>query len=148
MKRNAYLQWNIKYLILCCGLEIIYGCVSMYFAVVLNTVAVAASKAENIGGLLYASVQVLLFGILYPASRALADSVTQAYSEGAAGAVRSRINRAIFSMDSSVFSQQDIGEYLNSLKKECLLHVKSQRASVRVLCSEELRCGGQYSAGI
>lgn len=115
------LSWNRKYMVLCCLLEIMFGIISMYFAVVLNTVATTASAAENIGELVLAGLLALLFGVAYPVSRAIADGATQAYSERAAEAVRGRINRSIFSMNSAEFAEQDTGNYLNSLTGDVLL---------------------------
>ena len=110
--------WNEPYLALCCALQALYGVLSMCFAVVLNTLASAASGT---GSLVSAGVLAVTFGIVYPASRALADSVTQSYGERAAEAVRGRLDRAIVSMDSIAFAQEDTGDYLNKMTGDVLL---------------------------
>lgn len=120
-KQSTDLHWNRRFLVLCCALEIVYGVISMCFAVVLNLVATTAGAAEGIGELLSAGAIAILFGILYPVSRGIADSVTQAYGERAAQALRGRLNRAIFSMDCVGFSAYDTGDYLNSLTGDVLL---------------------------
>lgn len=115
-KRQAEtIHWNRPFWALCCLLQVIYGVLAMCFAVVLNTVATTASTAADVGELVTLGVGALLFGVVYPASRALADSTTAAYAEKASQAVRGRLNRAIFSMDSAEFSRRDTGEYLNHM---------------------------------
>lgn len=116
-----YLNWKKGYLAFCCILQIIYGIISMFFAVVLNLVANTASRAKSFEELIPTAVISLLFALLYPAGRAAADSVTQAYAERAAEAMRSKLNRAILSMDSAEFAKQDTGDYLNSLTGDALL---------------------------
>lgn len=91
-----HLWWSRRFLILCCVLQIIYGIISMCFAVVLNTVANTASTAKSMDELWRVGIIAILFGIAYPASRALADSATKTYGERAAEAMRGRLNRAIF----------------------------------------------------
>ena len=116
-----HLWWSRRFLILCCVLQIIYGIISMCFAVVLNTVANTASTAKSMDELWRVGIIAILFGIAYPASRALADSATKTYGERAAEAMRGRLNRAIFSMNSAGFSEQDTGVYLNTLTGDVVL---------------------------
>lgn len=117
MKREC-IDWNRPYLVMCCGLQALYGVLSMCFAVVLNTLA---SAAGGTGSLAIAGALAITFGIAYPASRALADSVTQSYGERASESLRGRLNRAIVSMDSVAFAQEDTGDYLNKMTGDVLL---------------------------
>ena len=109
------------YLALCCLLQGGYGLVSMWFAVVLNDVATAAGEAGSFDRLLRVGLGALAWGIAYPVTRAVADSVTQAYGEWAAGRLRERLNRAILSMDQGTFAQEDTGDYLNRMTGDTLL---------------------------
>lgn len=112
------MRWNRPFLFLSCSLQIIYGILSMCFAVVLNMLANAAGGD---GDFARAGILAILFAALYPASRVLADSVTQTYGERAAEAIRSKLNRAVFSMNSTEFADKDTGDYLNSMTGDVLL---------------------------
>lgn len=118
---SAKLCWNRRFLVLCCILQIAYGVISMCFAVIINLVANTAGSAKNVRELVAAGLFAILFALLYPLSRALADGATQAYGERAAQAMRSKLNRAFFSMNNAEFAKQDTGEYLNNLTGDVLL---------------------------
>ncbi len=133
MKKNRdMIHWNRPFLIFSCFLQVLYGVLSMCFAVVLNTLANAAGGEGNF---LRAGILALLFGALYPASRAIADSVTQTYGERAAEAVRSRLNRAVFSMNSAEFAGKDTGDYLNTMTGDVLLLRDQYYTQIPVLFS-------------
>lgn len=69
MKKNSdTIHWNRSFLLFSCFLQALYGVLSMCFAVVLNTLANAAGGK---GDFRSAGILALLFGTLYPASRAL-----------------------------------------------------------------------------
>lgn len=129
--RNC-VRWNRPFLILSCSLQTIYGILSMCFAVVLNTLA---SAINGEGDFFRAAILVILFGTLYPASRMLADSMTQTYGERAAEAVRSKLNRAIFSMNSADFADKDTGEYLNSMTGDVFLLKDQYYTQIPILFS-------------
>lgn len=119
--RNDSLRWNPRFLVLCCILQFTYGLLSMGFALIINLVANTAASAENVSELLSVGLIAVLFALLYPFSRLLADGTMQTYAERAAQTVRCRLNRSIFSMDSAEFAKKDTGEYLNTLTSDVLL---------------------------
>lgn len=120
-KRCDTLRWNPRFLVLCCILQFAYGLLSMGFALIINLVANTAASAESVRELLSVGLIAVLFALLYPFSRLLADDAMQTYGERAAQSVRSRLNRSIFSMDSAEFAKKDTGEYLNTLTGDVLL---------------------------
>lgn len=118
---NPHLQWNRRFLIICCALEIAYGIISMLFAVALNEAVNIIGSAERFEELLLAGMLTILSGVMYPASRAVAEGATLVYGERASEAVRNKLNKAIFSMNSAEFSEKDTGDYLNSMSGDVLL---------------------------
>lgn len=93
----------------------------MGFAIVLNAVANTAGSAGSTRELARVGFVAILFGFLYPGSRALAEGLTLVYGERAAKALRSRLGRAVFSMNSAGFAELDTGDYLNSMTADVLL---------------------------
>lgn len=108
-------------LILACGLEALYGAVSMYAAVLLNNLAIAVGGIGTVEELLRVGLPVILFAVVYAGSRLAADGVTQLYADRAAQADRRALSRAVFSMDSAAFAGKDTGEYLNLMTGDVLL---------------------------
>lgn len=112
---------NRPFLFLACGLQTLYGLISMGAAVLLNAVATTVGNAGTIGELLRVGLPAIAYGLVYAGSRALADCVVQCYCERNAQRLRERLNRAVFSMDSARFAEQDTGDYLNMMTADVLL---------------------------
>ena len=113
--------WNRPFFLLTCGLQILYGIVSMCAAVMINAVATRVSTAGTTGELLRVGLPALAFSAVYAGSRALADSVLQVYAERAGENLRGRLNRVVFAMNSAEFAGKDTGDYLNLLSGDVLL---------------------------
>lgn len=113
--------WNRPFFLLTCALQVFYGVISMYTAVLLNVVATSVSTAGTTGELLRVGLPVIGFSFVNAGSRALADSVTQVYADRAGEWLRSRLNRVIFSMNSAGFAGKDTGDYLNIINNDVLL---------------------------
>lgn len=118
-KKDIY--WNRPLFALACFMQGLYGVISMCAAVLLNAVANSVSTADTVEELLRVGIPVIGFSVVFAGSRAIADSVNQICAERAAEGMRSRINRAVFSMDSAGFAKQDTGEYLNAMTGDVLL---------------------------
>lgn len=124
---------NRMFLILTCILEAVYGVVSMGAAVLLNAVATTIGTAVTVRELLLVGVPAVAFGLVYAGSRALADSVIQRYAERIAQTRRSRLNQAIFSMNSAQFAGKDTGDYLNTMTGDVLLIREQYDAQIPLL---------------
>ncbi len=112
---------NRSFFILNCLAQAVYGIVSMCAAVLLNEVATSATTAATTAQLLRVGIPAICFSAVYAGCRALADGLTQLYAEREAADLRSRLNRAIFSMNSAGFAEKDTGDYLNLISGDVLL---------------------------
>lgn len=119
MRKN--IVWNPSFFLLACLAQGIYGIVSMCAAVLLNAVANSVGTASSTGELLRVGLPAIGFAVIYGGSRALSNGFTHIYSERAGENLRSRLNRAIFSMNSAGFAGKDTGDYLNIMTGDVLL---------------------------
>lgn len=101
------------FLILTCAIQVLYGVISMYAAVLINAVANTVSVTTSLAQLLRVGVPAIGFAVVYAGFRALSSGMTQLYAERVSQTLRSRLNRVVFSMDCAAFTERDSGEYLN-----------------------------------
>lgn len=116
-----------------CGVQAVYGAVSMCAAVLLNQLATSVGGIGTVGELLRVGLPVVLFGIAYAGSRLAADGLTDVYADRQAQADRQALSRAVFSMDSAAFAGRDTGEYLNLMSGDVLLVRDQYYANVPVV---------------